>query len=63
MPKYFWTYLYRQRSKDRENATYFTTLGDEMAAKKALARSVEINYELVGKFVKVCHICLTLQCI
>lgn len=47
--------LIRQRNKDRDNASNFATLGDDMAAKKALAGSVEVNYELVRKLVKVCH--------
>jgi hypothetical protein len=38
-------FFYRQRSKDCEIATYFTILGDEIAAKKALARAAEISNE------------------
>jgi hypothetical protein len=54
VPKYFGRiFFYRRRSKDRENATYFTILGDEIAAKKALARAAEISNELVRKLINV----------
>ena len=41
--------FYRQRKKERENAAYFLSKGDELSARKALSKSAEIDYELVKK--------------
>ena len=48
--------FYRQRKKERENAAYFLSKGDELSARKALSKSAEIDYELVKKIIKVCVI-------